>query len=287
MKIYEVRYCKEKPILTNGVSNSTQQSANGKVIEANNVRDVFAKLKKEFEYVDVFSITERMPNGKDIDRFNKFYFLDKKNGSLRGPKLIYDITKGGYINKYHSTMELFVKGEFQKAAHLIYNITFRKHVIIKVQNEFRHYKSIIEKYCIKNNLTGIAGKLNSARISPQVQLMRDKVSFNIKLHLEKQDISGKTKGCGCPYCKALYFKQKAHDEAKAAYDFANLHRSYHFGDRRTFVSQKGEYFLKLIPTMASASRRLTKKYAKLHNQWKKFEVQERNWRIWLQIPKTS
>jgi hypothetical protein len=244
-------------------------------------------MKAEFGFVDIFSITERMPNGKDIDRFNKFYFLDKKNGTLRGPKLIYDITKGGYINKYPSTMELFAKGEFQQVAQLLYNRTFRKYVIIKAQNNFRHYKSVIENYCIKNNLTGIAGKINSSRVPPKVQLMRAKVMFDIKLHLEKQDPSGKTKGCGCPYCKALYFKQKAFDEAEAAYNLANLHRSYHFGNRRIFVSPKGEYFLRLIPTMASASRRLTKNYAKLHNQWKKFGTQERNWRIWLQIPKAS
>jgi hypothetical protein len=43
MKVYEVRYSKDKPSLEKGIQNTTQQSANGKVIEANNVREVFAR----------------------------------------------------------------------------------------------------------------------------------------------------------------------------------------------------------------------------------------------------
>ncbi|MGV8171732.1 MAG: hypothetical protein ACP5OA_03510 [Candidatus Woesearchaeota archaeon] len=279
MKTYNVCFSRE-PLVHRTLPNTETVQ-----VQANNIREVFSIVKKKYRGIDVFFIEELITFWKRITRYNKFYYVDKKTGSMSGLKLIFDMNENKYINKYPSVKELIREHQYKKALKLVFNMTIRRHIINKAKGDFRHYKAVVEDYCIKNNLPGIAARINSTRILPATQTARNKVTFDIKHHLEHRDLTGNTKGCGCIYCKTLYYMKQAHSDRSHAWDIARLHRAYHFGNRTTFLTSKGEYFLNLIPVMPSASKRLLKIYSKSNNVYKDLERQERFLRVCLQIPK--
>lgn len=284
MKTYEVCFSREK--LERGKYIPTERV----ILEAVNLKQAFAEARKKYSNkyteIDIYYIVELISFWVRKTRYNKFYYVDKKTGSLKGIKLIYDMTKGKYINNSSSIRELVKSREYKKVFKQLWNMTVRKR-IAHTKGDFNHYKSLIEKYCIKNNLPGIASKINNSRIVDKTKLIRDEYKFDIKHHLSHQDTSGKTKGCGCVYCKALYFKTKYHDEMQEQENKIDLHKALHFSKRKVFDIPQGEYFKKITPTMPSARRRLVLIYSKLRKQFNEYSKIERKLKVDLQIPKVA
>lgn len=79
-----------------------------------------------------------------------------------------------------------------------------KLVIIKAlaDKKFNDLKKIVEDKCIKNGLfLNIIANNNNKKVGPIVTAARIKSNFDFAKHLAKQDVTGKTEGCGCVYCK--------------------------------------------------------------------------------------
>ncbi len=84
-------------------------------------------------------------------------------------------------------------------------VTVKKVTVKRIDMEFKKFKRNVEDSLIKMNfLPGLASVLNNSRVTNIVKNVRNEVKFDLSHHLRYQDISGKTEGCGCIYCRTHY-----------------------------------------------------------------------------------
>jgi hypothetical protein len=272
MKTYEVCYTigeTKKGDFENRVKAPTIQ------MEANNIKEVFYTIRKDIKGADILWINEIVSFWKRPSRFNKFFYVDKKTGELLGHKLIYDMNKKEYINKFPSIQELLSNGELTKARQLF---------LIKSRPKFNHYRAQVEKFFIRNGLLSPAIAVNNWRISLKVKTEREKAHFDLANHFSKEDLSGQTQGCGCTYCKLHYLTTLYKVEQEEIWDKIVLHKAYHSG-RMGFFLPKGDYYATIIPVLPSARQRLVKLFTKANSEYNKFRILKNQCRSALQIPK--
>lgn len=204
-------------------------TALNKTVKAKTIREVFTLILAEEPRSNILWIIEQVAANKQKLVYNKFYYVDKKTGLPKGPKLFNmdEKNQNKYLHKQPKSMILYlIREKRYHDAYLYVKHDYFLPLIWKSKSTYVKSRNAFEKYCIRNGF-GIGAQLaNELRMKKSVIEKRRLSHFSLSQHVKLYDPTHKTVGCGCDYCRLLYlaelYRVQMNTHHKVYEDFVRL-----------------------------------------------------------------